>query len=78
MRTGNKMEGNFFMGGHYIAGLADPEGNDHAVNRRTMEASTVALSGENVVNTSWRLKSGNSTVLSAGTSGKIKIYHLPK
>ena len=74
--TGNKMEGNFFMGGHYIAGLADPEGNDHAVNRRTMEASTVALSGNNVVDTSWRLKSGNSTVLSAGTSGKIKIYHL--
>ena len=74
--TSNKMEGNFYMGGHYIAGLADPQGNDHAISRKYLEDHTIALSGNNTVDTSWRLKSGNSTVLSAGTSGKIKIYHL--
>ena len=74
--TDNKMEGNFYMGGHYIAGVGDPQGNDHAVPRKYLEDHTIALSGNNTVDTSWRLKSGNSTVLSSGTSGKIKIYHL--
>ena len=74
--TDNKMQGNFYMGGHYIAGLADPQGNDHAISRKYLEDHTVALSGENTVATSWRLKSGGATVFSAATSGKIKIYNL--
>ena len=36
----------------------------------------ISLTGENVVNTSWRLKNGGATVLSAASSGKIKIYNL--
>ena len=37
--TNNKMEGNFYMGGFYIAGVGDPQNGDHAINRRTMEAA---------------------------------------
>ena len=41
--TDNKMEGNFFMGGHYIAGVGDPQGNDHAVNLRTLDAAIAGI-----------------------------------
>jgi hypothetical protein len=40
------------------------------------DATKISLSGENVVDTSWRLKNGGATIFSTATSGKIKIYNL--
>lgn len=59
------------------AGLATTAYVDERCDANREYAETkVSLTGTNVVDTSWRLKSGNATVLSAATSGKIKIYNL--
>ena len=57
--------GNFsFYGNVGVTGYLKQDGKD------------VLVDGENTVSTSFRLKNGNSTLLSTSSEGKIKIYHL--
>jgi hypothetical protein len=42
----------------------------------TIESSALKTSGNNTVDTSWRVKSDGKTIMSGAEAGKIKIYHL--
>jgi hypothetical protein len=42
----------------------------------TIESSALKTSGNNTIDTTWRIKSDGKTIVSGAESGKIKIYHL--
>ena len=42
----------------------------------SQDATKIGLSGDNTIDTSWRLKSGSKTIMSGAEEGKIKVYHL--
>ena len=44
--------------------------------QEVLESSSFKTSGDNTVDTTWRVKSGSKTIISGAEEGKVKIYHL--
>ena len=73
--TGNKMQGNLYMGGNFIAGVGEPTAGDHAATKSYADGK-VAREGNNNVERNWRINHDGKNFIFFHDEGHLQLHHL--